>query len=249
MDLTDVDVNWVRRQLEDYIFAAELVPSSDFAEREVGVTETRQEFDALVARTTRVRLILEQLLPDCLAWVNNHRNFQGWRIACIELLATIDSQEEIDRALPARDESPKLSAGALHPQVWGAASTFWHSDHYAEAVRVASVAVNAALQERSGRRDVSDGELVNGFLPAGEPAAGKPRLRVVQEDGMANDTVTSMQRGIHAQGQAIFAWLRNRPSHELIEIEEQEALEMLATMSAFMRAVDRCEVVRAEDDT
>lgn len=240
MDLEGIDVDWVRMELESFVWNSELIPMIDMP----GIETTRRSEDDLVRQTVKVAEILTRLLPDSLRWVKNAHQFQGWRKACLLTLAALDSREEITRALPPQDKSPRLAASGLHAQIWDPASTLWSSGHFAEAVRAAAVSVNAALQKLADRRDVSDLALANEFLAPGEPSPERPRLRVVQ-GGMSDETTASMQRGIHAQGQAIFSWLRNPPSHELIELEEQEALEMLATMSAFMRAVDRCEVAVA----
>ena len=72
-------------------------------------------------------------------------------------MAKIERQDEVAAALG--DDAPELSAAGMHPWVWSGACSLWGSGHYAEAVRAASVKVNAETQNRVGRRDVAETDL------------------------------------------------------------------------------------------
>jgi hypothetical protein len=83
-----------------------------------------------------------------------------------------------------------------------------------------------------------------GRAPAGqvvESPPGKPRLRVSCDP--ATETAQSRQRGALQLGLACVALIRNPASHEDKELDEQVALEQLATVSLFARVVDECQVV------
>lgn len=126
-------------------------------------------------------------------------------------------------------QAPALPADRLHPWVWEAARTFWDSGHYRAAVHTAASAINAHLQQKLGRRDVSDDKLVQEAFSDAEPQPNRPRLRVPGDH--ANPTVQSRQRGARMLGLGVFFAIRNPAAHEPGELPEQEALEELATMS------------------
>jgi len=114
----------------------------------------------------RVRPILDRLYQD---WrVENPASksfeFASERDASMRLIARLDHLAEIDEMLGDPDESPKLSADGLHPLVWSAAAPQWSTGHRHEAVLAATKAVNSMLQAKIGRRDVSEGKLVQEAL-------------------------------------------------------------------------------------
>ncbi len=138
-------------------------------------------------------------------------------------------------------DSPSLEADGLHPWVWDAARTFWESEHYRAAVHAAATSVNAHLQNKLGRRDLSDAKLVQEAFSDKAPEAGKPRLRVAGDQ--ADPGVQTRQRGALQLGQGAYFAFRNPAAHETGDLAEQEAMEQLATFSALARLIDRCQVV------
>jgi uncharacterized protein (TIGR02391 family) len=140
--------------------------------------------------------------------------------------------------------APSMSADALHPLVWNAAAERWGVGHYSDAVQRAATFLNANVQDMVGRRDVSDSELMREVFSMSPPTTDKPRLRWPGDD--SDLTVKSMRVGILNLAQGMFSAIRNPATHSTEDMERQEALEQLATLSILARWIDRCELVRAE---
>ncbi|MEV3948314.1 TIGR02391 family protein [Streptomyces halstedii] len=138
-------------------------------------------------------------------------------------------------------EAPSLPADRLHAWVWDAARTFWESAHYRAAVHAAATSINAHLQNKLGRRDLSDAKLVQEAFSDKAPEAGKPRLRIPGDQ--TDPGVQTRQRGALQLGQGAYFALRNPAAHETGDLGEQEALEQLATFSVVARLIDRCHVM------
>ncbi len=138
-------------------------------------------------------------------------------------------------------DAPSLTADQFHPWVWDAARTFWESKHYRASVHAAATSINAHLQDKLGRRDLSDAKLIQEALSDKDPEPGKPRLRI---PGDQKDTgVQTRQRGALQLGQGAYSALRNPAAHETRDLTEQEALEQLATFSVLARLIHACNVV------
>jgi hypothetical protein len=145
----------------------------------------------------------------------------------------VERQEEIERYLG--DAGPQLAASTLHPWVWGAARSLWSSGHYAQAVTTAAISVNGFLQKKVNRRDATESDLVTECFSPEPPKPGRPRLRLMDDDG--SKTFRSVHQGALAFGQGCYLALRNPPSHEAdrLELPENEALEQLAAFSLLAR--------------
>lgn len=141
-------------------------------------------------------------------------------------------------------QAPTMSADALHEDVWRAASKLWSNGHYAEAVQRAATFLNADVQDRVGRTDVSDQQLMAQAFSTAPPEPGKPRLRWPGDD--TDLTVKAMRTGLLSFSQGVFAAIRNPATHSTEEMPKQIALEQLATLSTLARWVDRCERVTAQ---
>jgi uncharacterized protein (TIGR02391 family) len=151
-----------------------------------------------------------------------------------------DREEVAARLAP---DAPVLPADEFHPWVWASAQTLWESHHYRQAVQTAATAINAKIQDKVHRRDVSDARLVQEAFSDSAPASGKPRLRLPGDP--SSETVQSRQRGVQQLGLACVSLIRNPASHQDEEWDEQAALEQLAVLSLFARLVDECQVVTA----
>lgn len=157
------------------------------------------------------------------------------REAAIRAKAELERQEEIRKNLG--DDAPELSAAKLHPWVWDGASSLWQSGHFREAVEGAIRKLNAETQNKLGRRNVSETDLFNQAFSEQAPAAGKPRLYRMKNDG--SSTFKSVQRGARTFAEGVFAGIRNPLAHEVVqEMPEQQALEYLAALSVLARWVD-----------
>lgn len=139
--------------------------------------------------------------------------------------------------------APTMKAHALHPLIWNAASKRWDAGHYGDAVQRAASFLNANVQDMTGRRDVSDSELMREVFSLAAPALNKPRLWWPGYD--SDLSVKSMRVGILNMSQGVFSAIRNPATHSTQDMERQEALEQLATLSILARWIDRCELVSA----
>lgn len=140
--------------------------------------------------------------------------------------------------------APTMAADALHSLVWGAASKHWDVGHYSAAVQRAATMLNADVQDRVGRHDVSDAVLMQQTFSTDPPQPERPRLRWPGED--SDLTVKAMRQGILNMSQGVFSAIRNPATHSTEDVARQEALEQLATLSILARWIDRCELVTVE---
>ncbi len=157
----------------------------------------------------------------------------------------VENAGELQRAL-GPPPGPTLRADALHPTVWDACASLWRSNHRRAATNAAAVAVDAALQNRIGRRDLSGKRLWQESFGLSDPAPGRPRLRVHPSDG--SETYTSMQEGAVSFGAGCFQAFRNVGAAHTLgeEPPEHEALEQLAAFSILARWVESAELVADE---
>jgi hypothetical protein len=139
--------------------------------------------------------------------------------------------------------APTMAADALHPTIWGAASSLWSDGHHGQAVQRAATFLNAHIQDLTGRHDLSDNELMKQVFSLETASSDQPRLRW---PGADNDkTVRSMRVGILNFSQGAFSAIRNPATHSTEDLPRQVALEQLATLSTLARWVDGCELAKA----
>jgi len=163
----------------------------------------------------------------------------------MRLLARISSHEDVMSML-GDATAPQLAASRLHEAVWGAARTQWVTGHTHEAVLAAAKAVNSLLQQKLGRRDVSEVKLVREAFSEKRPVAGRSRLRfyAVTDD----QTRESLRQGAMDFGAGCFAAIRNPVGHlpnNEVDLPEQDVLERLAALSLLARWIDEATVERA----
>jgi len=97
------------------------------------------------------------------------------------------------------------------------------------------------MQNKVGRRDLSETDLFKQSFSLDDPKPGNARLRRMKDDG--SDTYRSVQRGAMNLAEGVFAGIRNPLSHEADqELSEQEALEYLAALSVLARWIDASDV-------
>jgi hypothetical protein len=172
-------------------------------------------------------------------------NVDGWTgdfTAKGEVKRSLGILEDRDEwAVRLTPSAPSLPADQFHPWVWDAARTFWESKHFRSAVHAAASSISDHLQNKLGRRDVTDAALVAEALSNNAPAPGAPRLRIPGDP--KDPGVKSRQRGALLLGQGAYAAFRNAAAHGVSDLPEQEALEQLATFSAFARLIDQCHVI------
>lgn len=209
-----------------------------------GSTERGQ----LTAKLPQLIKILTTVLGEGYARILISRasaqNWVGVRETLGQAIYHLEEGAKVTRAL-GPPPSPTLRADALHPTVWDTCGSFWRSKHFSAAVSAAARAVNAALQARVERRDVSDRQLVREAFSLDPPQLGRPRLRIWPDDG--SQTYRSLHEGASAFGAGCFQAIRNPNVHEGgDEIPENLALEQLAAFSILARWVDDAEVVTVD---
>jgi hypothetical protein len=198
--------------------------------------------DAIVAQRVVVEAIwLRVLGRGPVPRVGRISNWPGDRDHAIKCITTIEREAEIQANLG--DDAPDLSASKMHPWVWQAARSLWQSGHFAQAVGVAAIKVNAETQNKVGRSDISETDLFNQAFSKDEPQSGKSRLRFTSAGNEV--TAEDMRRGVRAFAEGCFAAIRNPLAHEGHDLPETEALEQLAALSVLARWVDRAEVRKA----
>jgi hypothetical protein len=132
------------------------------------------------------------------------------------------------------------TADQLHAIVWDAAAAQWKAGHLHDALMAASKAVNAMLEAKVGRSDVSEVKLVTEAFSEKPPTDGARRLRFPNIEG--EQTRASVTVGVLSFGVGCFKAIRNPLGHlpdDQHDITEQEAFEQLAAWSLFARWIDR----------
>jgi len=170
-----MDYEWAAERLREHIRLATLTPKyyEDFGMHD----ELTVSQDVIIASAQVVEKILDRVTPlwDRGISGDGAQDWQAHRAAAIRALVEIEQAEEIAEKLG--DNAPVLSAAGMHPWAWEAARSLWQSGHYGEAVRAATVKVNAELQNKLGRRDSSETALVQEAFSESVPTARSPRLR------------------------------------------------------------------------
>ncbi|MAP64896.1 MAG: restriction endonuclease [Microbacterium sp.] len=239
--MTGVNLDWVVNQLDIFI---ELTKGHwEGNPEDVGVWWVVEgDEDSIKLQLPVVERILDRYLPgwqkEDLSYDREDPQEQVWakhRNLALRVRGIVDREDEVRKNLG--DDAPELSAANLHPWVWDGASSLWQSEHFREAVEGAIRKLNAETQNKLGRRDVSETDLFNQAFSEQAPAAGKPRLYRMKNDG--SSTFKSVQRGARTFAEGVFAGIRNPLAHEADqEMPEQQALEYLAALSVLARWVD-----------
>lgn len=230
-----VDVEWAKEKLRAYVEA--------FTENDRDRSYDWHNADDLNRGLPTVKRILDAVKePTAIFGGYDYGTYKSVKDAANRGLGILDDWGVVEEKL--QPDAPQLAADSLHDWVWAPARSLWNTAHFREAVQVAATSVNARLQSTSLRRDVSDSKLVQELFSDKPAEPGKARLRW---PGNSNDeNVRSMQSGIMHFGSGCFRAIRNKATHELTELSEQEALERLAALSLFCHWVQQCELVAFE---
>lgn len=141
------------------------------------------------------------------------------------------------------ERPPTIGAEAMHPMVWGSAARLWRDRHFRHAVAAAAEAVVLMVKSRTGRNDIAETALWQDAFSDRDPLPGKPRLRWPGD--AADRDVSSMNAGLRQFAPGVQMTIRNGAAHGTAELDEQLALERLATLSLLARWVDNCNLVEA----
>lgn len=88
----------------------------------------------------------------------------------------------------------------------------WQAEKYRQSVGDAATSLNGFAQDRMGRHDISDKDLMAQAFSDKDPEPGKSRLRCPGNE--ASETVRSQQEGARAFAIGAFQAFRN-PSHHV----------------------------------
>ncbi len=201
---------------------------------------------SLVANQGPIRQITEDILGESVPRfgepLQRSKDFEFQRLVS-EALVIVRKKAEMDEHWSS-DTIIAVDTDALHPWVWHAAEDLWASDHWGEAVEAALKVINAKLQEKVGRRDISEATLVDQAWSSNDPNEEIVRLRI--GDPEDPKTFASRNEGAHALGKALFKLWRNPLAHLPDKMERQRAIEGLAAASAFAAVIEEAEVHRYE---
>jgi len=201
----------------------------------------RVESAALGAR------IVASVFPDEHFYMDPSQD-EGWlqnaETAIAKALGVVRNQEAI--AMYLGPAGPLMPANSLHPTVWSAASGLWKDGHYGMAVSRAATFLNAEIQDRSTRTDLSDRELMSQVFSPQPASEERPRLRW-RGNGTPR-THSSMRDGLLSYATGVSLAIRNPVAHETADMDKQVALEQLAALSVLARWVDECELVTGDEE-
>ena len=186
--------------------------------------------------------VVADLVPNQM-WLasQDHPQWVSHQRALVErALGVLDHQVDLDEYWSS-ESVIEIDTDALHPWVWDAANGLWDSEHWGEAVEAAVKVLNAQLQMKTGRNDISGTALVGESFSLDPPKGGRVRLRVIEDDG--SETYRSMQQGAMYLGMAVFMLWRNPLSHVPGGSPMQQALEGLAAASAFAQLIEASSVI------
>jgi uncharacterized protein (TIGR02391 family) len=242
--MSEPDLNWVKHQLASFITKAKPrnLSGANVITARMGPSASLTE---ILTDLEVIEPILDRFYPDWRKTMSENKNyrFNQQYEGAQRCLARLERSTEVATKLGST--APRLSADELHPWVWEAARPQWDTGHHAEAVRAAASSLNSRLQQRIGRRDISDKALVEQSFTreAAKPTA--PRLRVMQPD--ESETYRSLQDGVRSFGVGCFQAIRNPlshlpPDHEQLDLSRQEALERLAALSLLARWIENADL-------
>lgn len=190
------------------------------------------------------RAIADELgRPDLRDRLTIDQPTQDLSVVIVELQGAFRAYQDLPAILgPA---GPQLSASALHPLIWDAATRLWDDGHYRQAIQVAAQALEAKLQAVLDRPDAQGADLAAGYSLS-EPDDRWPRRLRLPGIDPASSTWKSAHEGAVALVRAAFMYVRNLASHPgAPEPTLEECLEQLAVLSMAARLLDRSEAIEA----
>jgi hypothetical protein len=240
--VTGINVEWAQEQLTRFLQLTELYRPPD----PPGVVifsaqmSNRGSEAEIIEQAQVIEQLLDRVLPRWRTEVPDRENkrVNRWiqhREAAQRAQAVLYRQAEVRANLG--DGAPELSAASMHPWVWDGARSLWSSGHFYDAVGAAARKVNAEVQNKLGRRDLSEAALFQNAFSLNPPSAAEPRLRMAPDDG--GKTFKNLHRGAIAMADGWYAAVRNPTAHEDAEVAEAEALEQLAALSLIARWADQ----------
>jgi len=252
-----VDREWAAAQLENFLGAIDTLDQLDLISPLVADSETEtlklqtntlEIENAIRSQEPIAQLIMEAVEPG-LNTYESADSSDTWTIrwrpaknAALRALGLVKSGAEAKEQL--RPDAPDLAADQLHVWVWDAARPMWEAGSPSTAVLHAAQAINARLQQKLGRSDISDASLCGEAFSTDDPKEGRPRLRFIGD--YSSETSRSLQLGAAYFGRGCFQAIRNPLAHNhQYHVSQQQALEMLAALSLLAQWINECIVVYA----
>jgi Protein of unknown function (Hypoth_ymh) len=174
--------------------------------------ERRAAVKALNQRLMTVNRVLRSLGPD-LALIQARslrEHVAGWP-RLFRGLGLLGGWQEMT-VLQWTAGGPALPLKLLDSVVSEVALPLWEAGKYRQAVSDAATNLNIYAQNRIGRHDISDKDLMGQAFSDKDPELGKSRLRC--PGNPANETVKAQQEGARAIAIGVFQAIRN-PAHHL----------------------------------
>lgn len=184
-----MNVEWALEELRHFVDIAKVVSS-------YSGPDTRGHRDDVLAAAYVVDQILDRVMPGWREKAPDGQEGLWQRERRVAQLAIVQLERGAELRENLGNAAPLLHASQMHRWAWEGARSLWQSGHYREAVRAASVKVNAEAQNKLGRRDASEVALLQSAYSQDEPKPGQPRLRLPDDDG--GKTALSVRRGVVA---------------------------------------------------
>lgn len=236
-----IDADWAEGELRTFLALTDRieVPRVSGQARVAGGRRYPGTSEEIEGSAYVVERIFDQIFPQ---WRSGVRGTE-WglhRRLAHRSIAVLRRADEVAQHLG--DTAPRMSAGGLHPWVWNAARPLWVDGHYRAALHAVASSLTAQVQGKTGL-NLADKQLFAEVLSLAAPAEGKPRLRVVKDDG--SPTYKSAQEGALHLALGLYQGIRNITAHGTDELDQQIALERLAAYSVLARWLDAARVVNA----
>lgn len=142
---------------------------------------------------------------------------------------------------------PALDSEKLHPWVWSVASPIWSTGMYRHAVQTAGANVDNMTKAKLRRTDVSGVKLAGEAWGSTAPTPGRPRLRPEGFGSPGDESYESALAGARELHMGAMRRIRNLATHEIEELNEQIALEQLATLSFVARLIDEALLLEPDE--
>lgn len=160
-----------------------------------------------------------------------------------QAIGAIDHDEAVEEIVGG---GPALESSALHTWVWSVAAPIWATGMFRLAIQSAATNVDNMTKAKLHRTDLSGSKLAGEAWAQKDPSAGRPRLRPTGFGEPGDESYESALAGARGLHTGAMHRIRNLTTHSTDELDEQVALEQLATLSFVARLVDDAEVVWAD---
>lgn len=234
-----MDRQWGAEQLRNFVSSIDHLTTLENHGEDIEALDTK-----LRTLEPVVQIVMEAVDPALRSYVGPDEADGRWQVrwrpaknAALTALGLLRKGFEAKQRM--QPDAPELAADRLHPWVWDVARPMWEAGNPQASVLHAAQSVNARLQQRLGRRDVSEAQLCREAFAVDDPKPGQSRLRFPGD----RDTATwkALQNGAREFGAGCFIAIRNPLAHDLqYPLQTQEALEQLAALSVLARWIESC---------